>query len=456
MSSDGEVRVLSATAILGYGYPLASLEAGLALRPDVLAVDAGSTDPGPYYLGAGTSFTGATAVRRDLEPLVAAAIDLGIPLIISSAGGAGGDPHLEWCFDILAEILRDQALRARVALIHAEQDREQLRSELRAGRIVPLAPLPPLTEGNLDRSVRIVAQMGPEPIQKALLDGAQIVLAGRSCDVSPFAALPLLRGCDPGLTIHAAKILECGAYCAEPAGASDCMLAVVDDSRFVLRALNPNRRVSKTSAAAHSLYEQPHPSTIVEPTGSVDVENCTFQEFPDGSVAVAGSRFVPAAQYTVKLEGAALVGYRSVSLAGIRDARAIANIEGSMDAARQHIAQAVGPPGQPHSYSLHYRVYGRDGVMGQHEPLRTSPAHEVGLVFDVIAETQQLADDLCAVARSAILHHDYPGRLTVGGSLALPFSPHDASWGPVFEFSVYHLWQIDDPLGPFPIENRQV
>ena len=39
------IRVLSPTAILGYGFPAASFAAGLSLAPDVIAVDAGSSDP---------------------------------------------------------------------------------------------------------------------------------------------------------------------------------------------------------------------------------------------------------------------------------------------------------------------------------------------------------------------------------------------------------------------------
>jgi hypothetical protein len=49
-----EIRILSPTAILGYGFPESSFQAGLARKPHLIAVDAGSTDPGPYYLGAGS------------------------------------------------------------------------------------------------------------------------------------------------------------------------------------------------------------------------------------------------------------------------------------------------------------------------------------------------------------------------------------------------------------------
>jgi len=47
-----EMRILSPTAILGYGFPEESFREGMNRKPHVIAVDAGSTDPGPYYLGA--------------------------------------------------------------------------------------------------------------------------------------------------------------------------------------------------------------------------------------------------------------------------------------------------------------------------------------------------------------------------------------------------------------------
>ena len=61
-----ELRILSPTAILGYGFPMESFEEGMKRKPHVIAVDAGSTDPGPYYLGAGKSFTDRNSVKRDL------------------------------------------------------------------------------------------------------------------------------------------------------------------------------------------------------------------------------------------------------------------------------------------------------------------------------------------------------------------------------------------------------
>lgn len=88
----GELRILSPTAILGYGFPLESFKEGLKREPHVIAVDAGSTDPGPYYLGAGVSFTNRGAVKRDLEFLLEAAVSRKIPLLVGTAGGAAAGP----------------------------------------------------------------------------------------------------------------------------------------------------------------------------------------------------------------------------------------------------------------------------------------------------------------------------------------------------------------------------
>ena len=84
------MTVYSPMGMLGYGFPERSLRHAMTYAPDVIAVDAGSTDPGPYYLGTGTSFTSRAMVRRDLALLLDAARTADIPLIIGSAGGAGG------------------------------------------------------------------------------------------------------------------------------------------------------------------------------------------------------------------------------------------------------------------------------------------------------------------------------------------------------------------------------
>jgi hypothetical protein len=175
-----EIRVLSPTAILGYGFPVKSFIEGMKRHPHVIAVDAGSTDPGPYYLGAGVSFTDRTAVKRDLEILISAGIEEEIPVIIGSAGGSGGNPHLDWNIDIVKEIAEEKGLNFKMAVIRAELDKEYVIDKVDKGKVTPLYPAPDIAKDEIQKTVRIVGQMGVEPFIKALDEGVQVILAGRA------------------------------------------------------------------------------------------------------------------------------------------------------------------------------------------------------------------------------------------------------------------------------------
>src|SRR3977135_430353 len=130
-----EYRLLSTSGLLGYGFPEASLEAGMARKPHMIGVDGGSTDPGPYYLGSGKCVNSRMAMKRDLRLMLRAARSENIPLIIGSCGGAGGQPHLQTVIGSVREIPRDAALHFRLAIIHSEQDKDWVKRELKAGRV---------------------------------------------------------------------------------------------------------------------------------------------------------------------------------------------------------------------------------------------------------------------------------------------------------------------------------
>ena len=81
---------------------------------------------------------------------------------------------------------------------------------------------------------------------------------------------------------------------------------------------------------------------------------------------------------------------------------------------------------------------------------------ELGIVGEVVAETQEIAHSVCSLAHGVLLYQPYPGRKTVAGNLAFPYSPSDFDLGEVFEFSVYHLLEVDDPLSLFPVTVTQI
>lgn len=450
-----EFRVLSPTAILGYGFPARSFAEGINRKPDVIAVDAGSVDPGPFYLGAGKSFTDRQAVKRDLAIILESGLTLGVPVIVGTAGGSGAKPHLDWCLDIITEIAREQDRHFSLAVITADLSREFLLERLRAGAIKVLPPGEPLTEADIRESTYIVGQMGMEPIIQALTDGAQVVIAGRAYDPAVFAAAPVLAGFDPGLAIHMGKILECAAIAATPGSGSDCMFGYLRKDHFLLEPLNPDRKCTTTSVAAHTLYEKTNPYLLPGPGGSLDLRATEFFQEDDRTVRVVGSRFVPAPVYTVKLEAARRVGYRTVAIAGARDPVFIREIDTILDGVRERVRDNFHDlPAE--TYHLLFHVYGRNGVMGEREPLRETLSHELGIVIEAVAPTQALANTICSFARSTMLHYGYPGRVSTAGNLAFPYSPSDFPAGEVYQFSIHHLLEVEDPAGLFPVQHRQI
>ena len=138
-------KVLSPTAILGYGFPEESFRKAMAESPDLIAVDAGSSDPGPHYLGAGKPFTDRAGVKRDLRYMITAGVQNNIPVVIGTAGGSGAAPHLEWCREIIHEIAREEHLSFSMALIPADVDKAIVHQALDNGKITALDFVPPLT-----------------------------------------------------------------------------------------------------------------------------------------------------------------------------------------------------------------------------------------------------------------------------------------------------------------------
>ena len=451
------IRMMATTGILGYGFTEEAFRHGAAMDLDLIACDAGSTDPGPYYLGSGTAFVSRLAVKRDLALMVAAGMEKGVPVCIGSAGGGGSDAQVDWVLDILAEICAEQDLAPRVAVLRSEQAAEAVKAKVRAGRTAPLGPIPPLTEADVDACCRLVAMIGCEPYQKALEQGADVVVAGRSSDAAIFAAIPLMRGADPGLAWHLGKIIECGAQVTEPREGPDSVIGTIYDDHFTVEPGHPERRCTRLRVAAHTLYENSSPYRLEEPGGTLDTSAAGFEQLDERTVKVWGSRWEPANAYTVKLEGVRELGFRTVFMAGVRDPVLVATIDDFVATCRGRVASYAAALGiDETAYTLGIKVYGRDAVMGPNEPVRESAAHELALLVDAVGRDEEISRAVCAQARYALLHSDFPGRMCISGNLAIPFSPSDLPAGPVYEFNVWHVMECDDPMEPVRMETLRL
>ncbi len=450
-----EMRILSPTAILGYGFPEESFKEGMKRKPHVIAVDAGSTDPGPYYLGAGISFTDRNSVKRDLSYMIPAGLDNNIPVIIGTAGGSGAEPHLKWNLEIIEEIAKEKNLHFKLAVIPADISKDVILKKFKQGKVKPLHPAPEATEKDIEDTVRTVAQMGFEPMIKALEMGAQVILAGRAYDPANFASLAIMKGYDKGLAIHLGKILECAAIASTPGSGSDCMMGYLGDDYFKVCTLNPARKCTTLSVAAHTLYEKTNPYILPGPGGILDLKSTKFEQLDEQYVKVSGSKFIPTEGFFIKLEGVKRVGYRTVSIAATKDPVMINKIDSIIEGVKARVKNNFESFGIK-DFFLDFKIYGKNGVMAIFDGLEKETSHELCIVIEAVAAEQSLANTICSFARSTMLHYGYEGRISTAGNLAFPFSPSDFKVGEVYEFSLYHLMEVDDPSEFFPIEIKQL
>jgi hypothetical protein len=445
------ITVLTPTGTLGYGFGAKALARGMSLGPSVIAVDAGSTDPGPHYLGSGEPLVSRISMKRELTQLIEEGRRAGIPVIVGSAGGSGSKAHVDWTVGIAREIARERGLKLKLAWIYSDIEKERVKAAIRAGEVKDFEAGYELTEQDIDETVSLVAQMGHEPICEALERGADVVIAGRACDDSTIASYPIWKGADLGLAVHMGKILECGAFSAEPF-AMDVMLGTVHRDHFVLEPGSLDRRASMKSVAAHSLYEREHPYLHAGPGHELDLSDCRFSEQSARQVRVEGTRSRATSDYYVKLEGVRRMGYRSVSIAGVRCPTMISRMPEILDQAKRN-AEDYFAPATP---KITFHVYGKDAVMQRLEPARNSLAHELGLTIDVVAEDQELAHAVCHHISGALLHWHYPGQYNTSGNLAFPYSPSEIDAGPAYEFSVYHLMKARSPTELFPVHTESL
>ena len=442
-------RVLVPSGVLGLGFDRQALAAGVALKPDVICIDGGSTDSGPFSLGTSTSKYSRAACVAEWRDLMAARAQLNVPLIIGSAGTCGTDDMVDWMLDITRQIATEQsdanAPALKVALLYSEQQPSDMAQAFRDKHITALQPDIGLDEATITNCAHIVALAGAEHIQAALETGADIIIAGRTTDTAIVSALPIMQGCHEGASWHAAKIAECGALCSTHP-TSGVIIVEIDESGFTIFPTAKGARCTPHSVSAHMLYENTDPFVLYEPGGYLDVHNAEYHAIDERTVRVSGSKWVATLPYTLKLEGAKLVGYQSTLIALLRDAHYVSNASAWVSRLSDYLNNSVQASLdlKPDDFFIEFRLIGVDATLGELET-RLSEHHEIGVLVIVTAQTQDLCDEIAKIINPFLLH--YP--LTDDEPLptfAFPYSPAQSSRGPLYEFCLNHIVSVETPL----------
>ena len=445
-------KILIPSGALGLGYDRDALMRGIALKPDLIAIDGGSTDSGPHYLGTGTSKYSRSSIKSEWRELMQARAMANVPLVIGTAGTCGADDAVDWLLDITKEIATETDQDVTVAILKSGQPADRVINALDLGRITPLDPDIDIDQSVLQSCTNIVALAGAEQIQAALNTGADIVIAGRATDTATIAALPLARGCHAGGAWHGAKIGECGAL-ATTNPSSGTIMIIFDADGFTVEPMGQNARATPYTVSAHMLYENSNPLQLYEPGGHLDVTGATYTALDDRRVRVTGSRWVPSDTYTVKLEGARCGGYQCVSLALIREARYVENIEIWTEAVEQNCRQKV-QERIAGDFTLELRIIGLNATLGAQD-VNAQIGTEVGVLGIVTAPSAMVAEEVAKMLNPYLLHMPLTEDEEMP-TFAFPFSPNEMNRGEIYEFCLNHVMELDDPMQAFSLTIEQV
>ena len=444
-------RVLVPTGALGITFAEDALRKGMESAPDVICVDGGSTDSGPFYLGTGTSKYSRAVTKTEWRRLMLARERARVPLVIGTCGTCGTDSAVDWMLSITREIAEELGQSLKVAVLYSSQPVDRVCTALREDRIVPLHPAPDLNESSLGECTNIVALAGAEQIGAALDTGADIVLAGRATDTAVVSALSLRRGDKPGAAWHGAKIAECGALCStDPT--SGVVLLDIDGEGFTVEAMSEQAACTPHSVSAHMLYENADPFVLYEPGGHLDVTQARYLALDDERVRVTGSQWVPAERYTVKLEGARVGGYQTTVMATLRQENYVANAREWVEKLRvflvAEIASRMGL--ELGEYDLEFRLIGVDSVLGDLETKRGTPV-EVGVLCTITATSAELSSEIAKLVNPYVLHYPLTREEELP-TFAFPYSPAQSERGALYEFSLNHVMVLEDPMDAFRLE----
>ncbi|MBI2847133.1 MAG: acyclic terpene utilization AtuA family protein [Chloroflexi bacterium] len=433
----------------------ASYLSALKHKPDVVGLQGSSVDFGPYYLGASQCNKSRTKMKEDLELVLPAALSQNAKVILGGMGYAGTRSRVDWFLEILREVSTAHELRFKLAVIYSDVPHDYLRERALRERIQHLELSGNyLTPEDVDASTNIVALMGAEPIVRALSLGAQVVVTGRCCDAAIFAAPAQWAGFDRGLAWHMGTLMECGGLAARPQRGDVALLSTLNQNHFIIESTSSEARCTVESITDHQMYERPSATREHFPGGFFDASSATYEDVGPGQVRVAGAVFHPSHQYEVLINGAGPMGFRSISIGGVRDPLVIPRLGQLEEEAKARVSRDLG---EKADYEVRFINYGIDGVLGPYEHRREVLSKEVGVIIDVVASAQELATDvaarLCGIldARTA-----YPNRVLGQRNFAIPFSPAVQELGVAYRFTIDHLLPLDDPLEIFPITLHKV
>lgn len=422
---------------------------GAETKPDYYCCDSGSDDIGPGPLGSDTSVSPYEWQKHDLELMLVASRKQGVPMMIGSSGDTGTNSRVDMYVGMIRDLTKKHHLAPfKLVYFYSQLDKAYLQKKMDQGiTIEGLDSRKDLTREELEKTDRIVAMAGVHPFIKALEMGADVIIGGRSSDAAIFAAAAIHEGFPESHSYYLGKVLECASFCAEPYMAKESVIGTITHEDVKVTAMHPNQRCTIASVAGHAMYERSNPFYEYFVGGTLDMTNCKYEQYDEKTARITGQIFVPTqGKIKIKLEGSGKIGERYIGIVGIRDPYSIKNIDKVIAWARSQVEERFSGK----AYQLFYNIYGKNGVMGDLEPVKEIKSHELCITVEGVAPTKEMAEEITLIGSRQIFYARLPEVKGTAGTAAFVIDGVLPA-PPAYKWTMNHVIPVDDPMEFFKV-----
>ena len=416
--------------------------------PDYYCCDSGSDDIGPVPLGADKCASHPDWQKHDLELMLLASREQDVPMIIGSSGDTGTNSRVDMYVEFIKEIAAKHKMKPfKLGYFYSEVDKAYLLKKMRGGAVIEgLDSRGALTESELEHTKRIVAVAGVHPFIKCLEMGADVIIGGRSSDCAVFAAPAIFEGLPENYAYYGGKVLECASFCCEPYGGKETIIGVITADDVKVTAMHPVQRCTVASVAGHAMYERTNPYFEYVAGGKLDMTDCVYEQFDEKTCRISNAKFIPIeGRVKVKLEGSGFVGERYMGMAGIRDPYTIKHIDKVIQWAKDQVEERL----HGKDYQLSYRIFGKNGVMGDLEPVKETRSHELLVVVEGVSPDDKVAEEVTLIGTRQIFYARLPEVKGTAGTAAFILD-EVVKVSAAYEWTMNHTVAVDDPMELFP------
>ena len=420
---------------------------GVEQKPDYYCCNSGARANDPTALGTDTGVSLYKWQKHDLELMLLASREQGVPMLVGTAGDTGADSRVDLFVDILKRLAREHNLPPfKVIYFYSELEKQRLRDLLEQN--VPIEGIDSgklLDEEALEKTERIVAVAGVQPFLTALEMGADVIIGGRCASVAPFAAAALHAKFPPESAFSLGPLLTRPAAAMQPSFLNGPLMASLSGNTVSISTTGePYLSIlpRNSDELRQTLVDLPE---AFFPEGRLDMTQCRYEYHQGQLLSVTGQRFFPAQEpMKFPLEGAGRSGERFIELVSMKASAPIPELEEMLDLTRKIVEDRF----RGSHVKLAYTVLGKRRTAPAFQV--DDPSQEVTILIEGIAETEQLSEELTTLGARQLLPflslHVKPIRLSrkVLSNSAL-LAP------PVYRWTIQHSLPLTTPTGLFQI-----